>query len=64
MKLDLCSIRQEGKRLISFMSQAMGLMADVDLGTENLRWMGDARFMVGFLREGVCVFPMIGFGYI
>jgi sphingosine kinase len=52
MKLDLCSVQQEGKRIISFMSQAIGMMADVDLGTENLRWMGDTRFMVGFIREG------------
>ncbi|KAF8580882.1 hypothetical protein K439DRAFT_1636638 [Ramaria rubella] len=50
MKLDLCSVQQEGKRIISFMSQAIGMMADVDLGTENMRWMGDTRFMVGFLR--------------
>ncbi|KAF8522243.1 ATP-NAD kinase-like domain-containing protein [Hysterangium stoloniferum] len=49
MKLDLCSVLQNGKRSISFMSQAIGLMADVDLGTEKLRWMGDARFMLGFI---------------
>ncbi|KZS99214.1 hypothetical protein SISNIDRAFT_546021 [Sistotremastrum niveocremeum HHB9708] len=51
MKLDLCLVTQKSSRTWSFMSQAMGLMADVDLGTEHLRWMGDARFMVGFLRE-------------
>ena len=38
---------------MSFMSQAIGLMADIDLGTETLRWMGDARFMLGFLRQGM-----------
>lgn len=53
MKIDLCSVQQEGKRIISFMSQAVGMMADIDLGTENLRWMGDTRFMVGLLRESV-----------
>jgi sphingosine kinase len=25
-------------------------MVDLDIGTENLRWMGDTRFIVGFLR--------------
>jgi len=49
MKLDLCSVLQDGKRSISFMSQAIGMMADIDLGTEKLRWMGDTRFMLGFL---------------
>jgi sphingosine kinase len=50
MKIDLFSIIQNGKRTISFMSQALGLMAELDLGTERLRWMGDARFVLGFLR--------------
>lgn len=50
--VDLCSILllPEGKRRLSFLSQAIGLMVDVDIGTENLRWMGDARFMYGFLK--------------
>lgn len=50
--VDLCSILllPEGKRRLSFLSQATGLMVDADIGTENLRWMGDARFMYGFLR--------------
>ncbi|KDR81645.1 hypothetical protein GALMADRAFT_239721 [Galerina marginata CBS 339.88] len=50
MKVDLFSVTQGGKRTISFMSQAVGLMADLDIGTENLRWMGDTRFMYGLLR--------------
>jgi len=50
MKADAFSLIQRDKRTISFMSQAMGLMADLDIGTENLRWMGDARFMVGLIR--------------
>ena len=44
MPVDLFSLVQDGKRSVSFMSQALGLMADLDLGTEHLRWMGDARF--------------------
>ncbi|CAE6418631.1 unnamed protein product [Rhizoctonia solani] len=50
MPYDLCSFTQDGKTSISFLSQAIGLMADLDLGTENMRWMGDARFIAGFLR--------------
>lgn len=50
MKVDVFSVVQNGKRTISFMSQALGLMADLDIGTEHLRWMGDTRFMYGLLR--------------
>jgi len=50
MKVDLFSMIQSGKRSVSFMSQALGLMADLDIGTENLRWMGDTRFIYGLLR--------------
>ncbi|KAJ4487911.1 ATP-NAD kinase-like domain-containing protein [Lentinula aciculospora] len=50
MAVDVFSFTQNGKRTISFMSQALGLMADVDLGTEDLRWMGDSRFLYGLFR--------------
>ncbi|KAJ1310405.1 hypothetical protein OPQ81_007143 [Rhizoctonia solani] len=50
MPYDLCSFTQDGETNISFLSQAIGLMADLDLGTEHLRWMGDARFVAGFLK--------------
>lgn len=50
MKVDAFSLTQNGKRTISFMSQALGLMADLDIGTEHLRWMGDARFMIGLMK--------------
>lgn len=33
----------------SFLSQAIGLMADVDLGTEDMRALGDARFVIGYI---------------
>jgi sphingosine kinase len=52
MPLDLFSITQGDKRNFSYMSQAIGLMADLDLGTTHLRWMGDGRFMYGFIRDG------------
>lgn len=50
MNVDLFAFTQGEKRNISFMSQALGLMADLDIGTEHLRWMGDSRFLYGFLR--------------
>lgn len=52
MSIDLLSILQSGKRSVSFMSQSVGLVADLDLGTEHLRWMGSNRFLYGFLRGG------------
>ncbi|KAF5315834.1 hypothetical protein D9611_004729 [Ephemerocybe angulata] len=55
MKTDLFSITQGGKRSFSFMSQSLGLMADLDLDTEHLRWMGDTRFIYGMLR-GIVTF--------
>ena len=51
MPLDLVSITQGETRTLSFLSQAIGIVADVDLGTENLRWMGDARITYGFLTR-------------
>ena len=47
--LDLMSITQGEKRSVSFLSQSIGLVAEVDLGTDHLRWMGDVRFTYGFL---------------
>ncbi|TDZ71981.1 Sphingoid long chain base kinase 4 [Colletotrichum trifolii] len=47
--LDLMSITQGDRRTLSFLSQALGVIAESDLGTENMRWMGGARFTVGFL---------------
>lgn len=35
--LDICSVTQGRERYFSFLSQAYGLMADVDLGTEHMR---------------------------
>ena len=47
--LDLTSITQGNDRTLSFLSQSVGIVAEVDCGTENLRWMGSARFTYGFL---------------
>ncbi|KAG0330051.1 sphinganine kinase lcb4 [Dissophora globulifera] len=46
MPVDLCSVTQGQNRFFSFVLQSFGLIADVDLGSEHLRWMGDARFTV------------------
>jgi len=47
--LDLVSMTQGDCRIVSFLSQAVGIVAELDLGTENLRWMGSARFTYGYL---------------
>lgn len=51
--LDLASVTQGSTRMISFLSQAFGMIADSDLNTEHLRWMGSTRFEVGLTK---CVF--------
>jgi sphingosine kinase len=42
----------------SFLSQAIGIVADLDLGTEHLRALGDTRFVIGYatsvLRNAQC----------
>ncbi|KAI3623028.1 LCB4 [Malassezia furfur] len=41
---------QDGRTYVqyySFLSQAIGLMADIDLGTERFRFLGDLRFSLG-----------------
>ena len=61
--LDLMAVSQvvSGKleRHLSFLSQAVGIAAESDLGTEHMRWMGDLRFTVGFLQRlaGKTVYP-------
>ncbi|KAF1968612.1 sphingoid long chain base kinase-like protein [Bimuria novae-zelandiae CBS 107.79] len=47
--LDLASVTQGDRRVLSFLSQSAGIVAETDLATENLRWMGSARFTYGFL---------------
>ncbi len=41
MSTDVFSVTQGDNRVVSYMSQAIGLMAELDLGTEHLRFMGD-----------------------
>lgn len=49
--LDLISITQGEDRHLSFLSQALGIVAEFDLGTEHLRWMGGTRFIYGFVLK-------------
>ncbi|GAA6034126.1 hypothetical protein JCM8097_000708 [Rhodosporidiobolus ruineniae] len=55
--LDLCAVTQPslGPSTVkySFISQAFGLMADLDLGTEHLRFLGDLRFTLGYVLGAV-----------
>ncbi|KAH9952236.1 ATP-NAD kinase-like domain-containing protein [Amylocystis lapponica] len=55
--VDVFSITQGDKRILSFMSQAVGLFADLDLGTEHLRFLGSSRFVIGFLRGVLTMNP-------
>lgn len=57
--LDLVSITQGDQRILSFLSQSFGIIAESDLGTDHLRWMGSARFTWGFLVRllGKNVYP-------
>jgi len=50
MAVDLFSVTQKDKRIFSFFSQCIGLMSELDLGTEHLRFLGSNRFVYGFLR--------------
>ncbi|PKY05704.1 hypothetical protein P168DRAFT_250559 [Aspergillus campestris IBT 28561] len=47
MPMDLLSITQGDTHTVSFLSQCLGVLADCDLKTEHLRWMGDHRFLYG-----------------
>jgi sphingosine kinase len=49
MPVDLVSITQGTTRSLSFLSQAVGIIAESDLGTDKWRWMGDTRFTVGYV---------------
>ncbi|KAI6128270.1 ATP-NAD kinase-like domain-containing protein [Pisolithus croceorrhizus] len=53
LKVDLFAFTQGNQRRLSFMSQTVGLTAHIDIETEHLRWMGDLRFVIGFLRSVV-----------
>ncbi|KAF1817330.1 sphingoid long chain base kinase 4 [Eremomyces bilateralis CBS 781.70] len=49
--LDLMSITQGDQRTLSFLSQSYGQIAESDLATEHLRWMGAERFTYGMVTR-------------
>lgn len=58
MKQDICSLTIGEKRIFTFMTQALGLMADLDLGASSglvSRWEASHRqtiHIVNFFRYG------------
>ncbi|KAK0383068.1 hypothetical protein NLU13_8983 [Sarocladium strictum] len=49
--VDLSSITQGDRRVVSVLTQAVGIMAEADLMTEHMRWLGNKRFDVGLLQR-------------
>ncbi|KAF2966339.1 hypothetical protein GQX73_g7215 [Xylaria multiplex] len=49
--IDLMSITQGPRRMLSFLSQSVGIIAEADLATEHLRWLGSMRFDVGVVQR-------------
>ena len=49
--MDLVLITQGDKITLSYLSQAIGMAAESDLATEYMRWMGETRFVLGFLTR-------------
>lgn len=54
-RLDLMAVTQgtgaSANTHLSFLSQAYGVIADSDIGTEHLRWMGPVRFELGIAHK-------------
>jgi len=54
-QLDLMAVTQgvgvDERTKLSFLSQAYGVIADSDIGTEHLRWMGAIRFELGIMHK-------------
>jgi sphingosine kinase len=53
--LDIMSVFQNGQRRYSFLSLTWGLIADVDIGSEFMRCLGDTRFPIQTIR--LLLFP-------
>ncbi|KAI0971525.1 diacylglycerol kinase catalytic domain-containing protein [Xylaria arbuscula] len=49
--IDLMSITQGEQRMLSFLSQSVGIIAEADLATEHMRWLGAARFDLGVVQR-------------
>lgn len=46
--IPLCKIQQESRTFYSFLSQAFGLLADADVGSDAFRWAGRNRVYVAY----------------
>ncbi|BFZ57661.1 sphinganine kinase lcb4 [Savitreella phatthalungensis] len=50
--IDIMSVTQPGQpRLLAYFSISYGVIADCDVGTDNLRWMGPVRFDVRVIQR-------------
>ncbi|KAE8335736.1 ATP-NAD kinase-like domain-containing protein [Aspergillus arachidicola] len=49
--IDLMSVTQGDRRYLSFLSQSIGLLAECDLDTEDMRFLGGKRFAFGFFQR-------------
>jgi len=49
--IDLWTVDQGGKKTYAFLSLTWCLIGDIDIESENLRWMGDTRFTVGAVKR-------------
>ena len=59
MSIDLVSILQNGKRTFSFMTSCLGLMANLDLGTKYLRFMGSQYALPPYVLHGHSISPRL-----
>lgn len=50
-RMDVMALTQGTTTKLSFLSQAYGTIADSDIGTEHLRWMGPVRFDFGVAQR-------------
>eukprot|EP00794_Sanderia_malayensis_P008857 gene8857-9806_t len=49
--IDLCSIQNHDHRLFAFLSLTWGIISDIDIESERLRLLGNARFTVGAVHR-------------
>ncbi|KAI1308155.1 sphingoid long chain base kinase-like protein [Xylaria venustula] len=49
--VDLMSVTQGSQRMLSFLSQSVGIIAEADLATEHMRWLGARRFDLGVAQR-------------
>jgi len=53
LPIDVLSITQGDRRFYSFLTQAFGKMADVDVGTDHQRWLGSLRFTLAYIKGSI-----------